>query len=44
MDEKWIFVERVTAMGQGFDSYVNEAQTKGKTVWFDGFVEVYELG
>lgn len=44
MNEKWIFVERISAMGQGFDVYVNESETKGKTVWFDGFEEEYELG
>ena len=40
---KWIYMNTVAACGQGFNSYISEDGKLGKTIWFDGHEEIFEL-
>ena len=38
----WVWVERIEAMGFGYDAYLNEDGTRVKQVWDDGYAEEFE--
>lgn len=42
MKTTWKWVERIEAMGYGYDAYINESGTIIRQVWDDGYVEEYE--
>ncbi len=39
----WLFVQTIEVNGEGFTEYVSPDGTKGRTVWFDGYEEIYDL-
>ena len=44
MDERnWILVGRCDALGTGFEEFVCFATNECKQVWYDGYVEIFEM-
>lgn len=43
--DEWIFVGKTAPcfLPIGYTEYVNTSGTVGKRIWFDGYVETYEL-
>lgn len=42
MTEQWIWYERVSAMGIGYDTYISADGNTARNVWDDGYIEEYE--
>ena len=47
MEEKdtrnWEYVGHVEAMGVSFDEYVCKETNECKQVWYDGYVDIFEI-
>ena len=41
---KWTYVTTHHAMGTWYKEYVSEDGTLAKLIWYDGYIEVYEVG
>lgn len=42
MTNNWTWIERVEAMGFGYDAYISKDGKRIKQVWDDGYIEEYE--
>lgn len=41
---KWVYVTTYHGMGTWYEQYVSEDGLLAKTVWYDGYEEIYEVG
>lgn len=43
-ETEWVYVTTYHGMGTWYEQYVSEDGILAKTVWYDGYVEIYEVG